>query len=87
VLAYLREWAGETILVVANLAGSAEPVQLNLRAYRGAVPAEMFGGTLFPAIGEEPYFLSLGPYGFYWLRLIRPGAPEQTPYGIEDRAI
>jgi len=87
VLAYLREWSGETILVVANLSGSAEPVELNLRAYRGAVPAEMFGGALFPAIGEEPYFLSLGPYGFYWLRLIRPGAPEQTPYGIEDRAI
>ena len=47
----------------------------------------MFGGALFPAIGEEPYFLSLAPYGFYWLRLIRPGAPAQTPYGIEDRAI
>ena len=87
VLAYLREWSGETILVVANLAGSAEPVELNLRGYRGAVPVEMFGGALFPGIGEQPYFLSLGPYGFYWFRLIRPGAPEQTPYGIEDRAI
>ena len=87
VLAYLREWAGEAILVVANLAGSVEPVELNLRAYRGAVPVEMFGGALFPVIGESLYFLSLAPHGFYWFRLIRTGAPTQTPYGIEDRAI
>jgi maltose alpha-D-glucosyltransferase/alpha-amylase len=87
VLAYLREWSGDTILVVANLAASAEPVELNLRAYRGAVPSEMFGGARFPAIGEQPYFLSLAPHGFYWFRLIRAGAPALTPYGIEDRAI
>jgi maltose alpha-D-glucosyltransferase/alpha-amylase len=87
VLAYLREWSGETILVVANLAASAEPVELNLRAYRDAVPSEMFGGALFPAIGEQPYFLSLAPHGFYWFRLIRAGSPAQTPYGIENRAI
>jgi len=87
VVAYLREWEGETILVVANLAGSAEPVELNLAAYRDAGVVEMFGGARFPAVGDRPYFLSLGPYGFYWLRLIRPGAPERTPYGIEDRAI
>jgi maltose alpha-D-glucosyltransferase / alpha-amylase len=87
VLAYLREWSGETILVVANLAGSAEPVELDLRAYRGAVPAEMFGGARFPPVGEQPYFLSLGPHGFYWFRLIKSDAPADTPYGIEDRAI
>src|SRR5262249_60479028 len=39
VLAYLREWSGETILVVANLAGSAEPAARDLRACRGAGPS------------------------------------------------
>ncbi len=87
VLAYLREWADEVVLVVANLAASVEPVELHLGAYRGAVPVEMFGGALFRPIGEEPYFLSLGPYGFYWFHLIRPGVAEARPYGIEDRAI
>jgi maltose alpha-D-glucosyltransferase/alpha-amylase len=86
VLAYLREWSGETILVVANLAGSAEPVELDLRAYAQAVPVEMFGGARFPPVSAAPYFLSLAAYGFYWFRLIRAGSPEQT-YGIEDRAI
>ena len=87
VVAYLREWAGETILVVANLAGSAEPVELDLRAYRGAWLVEMFGGARFPGIGEAPYFVSLGPYGFYWFRIVRPDVAGRRPYGIEDRAI
>ena len=87
VVAYLREWAGETILVVANLSGSAEPVELDLRAYRGAWLVEMFGSARFPGIGETPYFLSLGPYGFYWFKIVRPDTTGRRPYGIEDRAI
>jgi maltose alpha-D-glucosyltransferase/alpha-amylase len=88
VLAYLREWEGETILVVANLAGSSEPVEVHLAGYQGSTPVEMFGGARFPPVTERPYFLSLGPYGFYWLRLSRPLGPEAiVPYGIEDRAI
>ena len=65
----------------------SEPVDLHLQAYRGAIPVEMFGGAAFRPIGDEPYFLSLGPYGFYWFQLIRPGVAEARPYGIEDRAI
>jgi maltose alpha-D-glucosyltransferase/alpha-amylase len=87
VVAYLREWSGETILIVANLSGSAEPVELDLRAYRGSSLVELFGGARFPMVGEPPYFLSLGPYGFYWFRIVRPAAGERRPYGIEDRAI
>jgi maltose alpha-D-glucosyltransferase / alpha-amylase len=47
----------------------------------------IFGGALFPAIRNQPYFLSLAPHSFYWFRLIRTGAPTQTPYKIENRAI
>jgi maltose alpha-D-glucosyltransferase/alpha-amylase len=86
VLAHLREYRGETLLVVHNLANSAEPVELDLREFSGSVPVEMLGEARFPAIGERPYFLSLGPYGFYWFRLHPPGSPRET-YGIEDVAI
>ncbi len=82
VLACVREHQGEAILVVHNLAGSAEPVELDLREFRGAVPIEMLGEARFPAIADRPYFLSLGPHGFYWLRLHRPGSVPET-YGIE----
>ncbi|MGH3665421.1 MAG: maltose alpha-D-glucosyltransferase [Egibacteraceae bacterium] len=71
VLAFLR---GEEapILVVANLAPSAQPVELDLRRYDGHVPVELLGGTTFPAIGELPYLLTLGPHGFYWFELTTP---------------
>jgi len=86
VLAHLREHQGETLLFVHNLSGASEPVELDLREFRGASPVELFGGARFPAIGERPYFLSLGPHGFYWFHLVTPGR-EQAPYGIEGVAV
>jgi maltose alpha-D-glucosyltransferase/alpha-amylase len=34
----------------------------------------MFGYNEFPTIGQTPYFLTLGPYGFYWFELQRRDA-------------
>ena len=69
ILAYLREYNDETILCVANLGRSAQPVELDLSQYRGRVPLEMMGRTAFPPIGELPYLLTLPACGFYWFRL------------------
>jgi maltose alpha-D-glucosyltransferase/alpha-amylase len=69
ILAYLREFAGDTILCVANLSRTAQPVELNLTAYKGRVPVEMLGRTPFPPIGDLPYLLTISAYGFYWFRL------------------
>jgi maltose alpha-D-glucosyltransferase/alpha-amylase len=69
VLAYLRELGDEAILCVANVGGSAQPVELDLRRYRGRVPVEMAGRTAFPPIGELPYLLTLPAHGFFWFRL------------------
>lgn len=69
ILAYLREYQDEHILCVANLANNAQPVELDLAAYKGRVPIELLGRTAFPAIGELPYLLSLPSYGFYWFQL------------------
>jgi maltose alpha-D-glucosyltransferase/alpha-amylase len=86
VLAYLRRYGDETLLIVANLSARAQPAELGLAAYEGAVPIEMLGGARFPVIGPAPYFLSLGPHSFYWFKLERR---ERRParYGIEDTAI
>jgi maltose alpha-D-glucosyltransferase/alpha-amylase len=73
VLAFLRSDENEAVLVVANLAGSAQPVELMLSAFVGHQPIELLGGTPFPAIGELPYLLTLGPYAFYWFSLGGPG--------------
>jgi maltose alpha-D-glucosyltransferase/alpha-amylase len=69
VLAYLRRDAHETILVVANLSRSLQPVELDLSAYAGLIPVEMTSVTEFPRITERPYFLTLNPYGSYWFTL------------------
>jgi maltose alpha-D-glucosyltransferase/alpha-amylase len=70
VLAYIRRYEDDDpILCVANLARNVQPVHLDLRAFAGLVPVEILGYTDFPSIGVEPYFLTLGPYGFYWFEL------------------
>jgi maltose alpha-D-glucosyltransferase / alpha-amylase len=71
VLAYVRQLGEEKILVVNNLSKSAQAVELDLRRYKGSVPIEMFGGNLFPRIGDLYYLLTLGPYQFFWFRLRR----------------
>lgn len=72
VLAYLRRDEHDVVLCVANLARSVQPVELDLSAFEGLIPVEMLGYTEFPPIGRAPYFLTLGPYGFYWFELQRP---------------
>ncbi len=70
VLAYIRQYGEETLLVVNNLSRSILSVILDLQQFCGATPIELIGNTEFPRIGERPYCLSLGPRGFYWFRLV-----------------
>jgi len=71
VLAYVRQFGTETVLVVNNLSSSAQAVELDVQRYKGYVPIEMFGRSLFPRFGSLPYLLTLGPYQFYWFQLRR----------------
>ena len=73
-VAYVRAYEAQTVLVVNNLSRFAQPVELDLRPWQGLVPVEMMGGAAFPAIGERPYFLTLGPHSFLWFLLNPPSA-------------
>jgi maltose alpha-D-glucosyltransferase/alpha-amylase len=57
------------VLCVHNLSRFPQPVELDLRRFEGVSPIELLGGVRFPEIGELPYLLTLGAYGFYWFRL------------------
>lgn len=70
VLVFTRTYEDERILVVVNLSRFVQTVELDLSAFNGLKPVEIFGYTEFPTIGESPYFLSLSPYGFYWFNLV-----------------
>ncbi|NLI77012.1 MAG: maltose alpha-D-glucosyltransferase [Candidatus Riflebacteria bacterium] len=69
VLTFLREHEGQKVLVAANLSRFSQPCELRLPDLAGLWPKEVFGGVPFPRIGELPYFLTLGPHGFYWFEL------------------
>ena len=77
ILAFIRRHAGEAVLVVANLSRFVQYVELDLRAFEGVEPIEMFGSTEFPRIGRLPYLLTMGPHAFYWFTL-RPQAVDET---------
>ena len=68
-LIYIRQLGDETMLCVANLSRSVQPVEIDLSRFKGMIPIEMLGLTEFPRIGDLPYFLTIGPYAFYWFRL------------------
>ena len=88
VLAFVRSHEEELILVVANLSRFSQFVEVDLSAYRGRVPVELFGQTEFPGIKEHPYFLTLGPHAFYWFALERQQAPEgESEPGRGERRI
>jgi maltose alpha-D-glucosyltransferase / alpha-amylase len=69
VLAFLRRYGQECILVVANLSRFSQPVELDLSGFIGVRPVEMFGWVPFPAIEERAYFLTLAPHTFYLFSL------------------
>jgi maltose alpha-D-glucosyltransferase/alpha-amylase len=80
VLAYLRRDDRETILAVVNLSRAVQPAELDLHLFAGLIPTEMAGLTEFPRIGEQPYFLTLGPYASYWFTL------QRDPMQVTPRA-
>src|SRR5207245_4549050 len=51
------------------LSRAAQPVELDLKRFRGRVPVELLGRTSFPPIGDLPYLVTLPAYAFYWFRL------------------
>jgi maltose alpha-D-glucosyltransferase/alpha-amylase len=83
VLAFLRRYEDETVLVVANLSRFPQAAELDLSAFPGVVPVEMLGRTPFPGIDDRPYRITLGPYAFYWFSL-EPRPADQVPAVVPE---
>jgi maltose alpha-D-glucosyltransferase/alpha-amylase len=80
VVAYLREYQNQVVLVVNNLSAFAQAAGLDLQHLEGKIPVEMLGNHAFPPITKQPYFLSLGPHSFYWFRIEE--SPRQVPGAV-----
>jgi len=89
IFAFLRRHEGETILVVANLSRYVQWTELDLAAFEGCTPVELFGSVEFPVVGRAPYPLTLAPHGFLWFSLVSPnlgGAPAPSAPPHLERA-
>src|SRR3954447_2651020 len=69
VLAFLRQYEGETILVVVNLSRFSQSVEIDLSRFAGRRPVEVFSRNAFPTIRKSPYFVTLAPHAHYWFAL------------------
>jgi len=85
-MVFLRRYEDEALLCVNNLSRYAQPVELDLREFCGMVPMELYSQQPFPAIGELPYFLTLGPHTFLWFRLVSPDTPFPPPREVSEKA-
>ncbi len=84
VIAFRREHAGETLLMVANLSRYAQWFELDLAGDAGRGVVELFGGGEFPAITTAAYPLTLGPHSFMWFRLETVAEVGGRPVVVPD---
>lgn len=59
----------QAVLCVHNLSRFAQPAELQLGQWAGCTPVEVLGRVPFPPVTDEPYRVTLGPYGYIWLDL------------------
>jgi maltose alpha-D-glucosyltransferase/alpha-amylase len=85
VLAFLRRYQDECILVVANLSRFVQYAELDLSAFKGVTPVELFGWTSFPPVADGPYFVTLGPHAFYWFSLGPRSSALQVQGPTQDK--
>jgi maltose alpha-D-glucosyltransferase/alpha-amylase len=69
ILAYVRAYGGETILVVNNLSAESQEARVRLAEFSGARPLDLFSGEQLAPVGDGPYALPLEGYGYLWLKL------------------
>ncbi|TMD73265.1 MAG: maltose alpha-D-glucosyltransferase [Chloroflexi bacterium] len=86
VLAYVRRYESEQILCIANLSRFLQAVELDLSQWKGLVPVELFSSNEMPVIGDNPYFLTLGPHAFYWFAMQPRAAPSIQSDGAQPAA-
>lgn len=69
ILAFVRSYEDEIILVVVNLSRFSQAGELNLAQFSGYTATELFHQTTFPTIKETPYIITLSPHGYFWIAL------------------
>ncbi len=83
ILAFIREYGDERILVVMNLSRFAQYTELDLSRFEGAVPLELFGNTGFPPVKGDKYPFTTGPHMVLWFSLAAALHPDPGKPALE----
>lgn len=76
VLAFIRTYGEENILIVCNLSRFPQAASLDLTGFEGFEPIELLSFTKFPIIRSSMYDLTLNPHGYFMFMLHRNVAEE-----------
>jgi maltose alpha-D-glucosyltransferase/alpha-amylase len=68
VLAFVRTYEKQRIIVVANLSQFSQSTIINLSEYKGCDITEVFSQNRFMNVGEGDYPITIGPYGYFWFQ-------------------
>lgn len=69
ILAFVREFEEESLLVVVNLSRYSQHAELDLRDFAGAIPVEVFSRNEFPMITDTPWSFSMQFKNYFWFEL------------------
>jgi maltose alpha-D-glucosyltransferase / alpha-amylase len=78
ILALLRKYEDETILVLVNLSRTAQFVPINHPRFVGSYLEDMFSRNRFPVVKDSPYVVIVGPYAYHLL-LVTDGSQKSLP--------
>src|SRR5437870_6426537 len=79
VLAFLRRYDRETIVVIVNLSRFAQSVEVSISEFSVCFQVLVCGRNRFPAIRKSRYVITLGPHAYYWFALHAPTDGRRTP--------
>jgi maltose alpha-D-glucosyltransferase/alpha-amylase len=85
ILAFVRTYKKEKILVVVNLSRYAQAAAVEMESLKDLIPVEVFSQNEFPKIDQNPYPFTLSPYGYYWFKLVKEkDAVSAVPENVDN---
>lgn len=69
IFSFIRQYEDQAILVIVNFSRYTQSALLDLSAFAGRIPEEIFSQNEFPRISDSEYFISIGSSDYYWFFL------------------
>ena len=68
VLAFVRSYDKQRIIVVANLSQFSQATTLDLSGFKDCDITEVFSQNRFKSVEGNDYSITIGPYGYFWFQ-------------------